>query len=212
MKKILAIAVAALMTVALCISASALHHTSPDQILAGSDGHDLASVGGNNAAGTDIGAITEESFYFWGWHSTEVEGGIVEFGYRYGDVTVLGSPKFYHDNSNDAGKADNDTIASQCGGVGESVRFRIEVPVLKGEQEVVAVVKLADGTVEDMWTVKYSAENGRTLADITPKADDPAPADPTPADNPGTADASVIAIAAVACIALAGVVVAKKVK
>ena len=132
MKKILAIAVAALMTVALCISASALHHTSPDQILAGSDGHDLASVGGNNAAGTDIGAITEESFYFWGWHSTEVEGGIVEFGYRYGDVTVLGSPKFYHDNSNDAGKADNDTIASQCGGVGESVRFRIEVPVLKG--------------------------------------------------------------------------------
>ena len=33
-----------------------------------------------------------------------------------------------------------------------------------------------------------------------------------PADNPGTADASVIAIAAVACVALAGVVVAKKVR
>lgn len=208
MKKILAIAVVALMTVALCISASALHHTSPDQILAGSDGHDLASVGGNNAAGTDIGAITEESFYFWGWHSTEVEGGITEFGYRYGDVTVLGSPKFYHDNSNDAGKADNDTIASQCGGVGESVRFRIEVPVLKGEQEVVAVVKLADGTVEDMWTVKYSAENGKTLEDITPVTDDPE----TPAENPKTADASIIAITAVACVALAGVVVAKKVR
>ena len=211
MKKILAIAVVALMTVALCISASALHHTSADQVMAGSDGHDLASVGNNNAAGTELGAITEESFFIWGWHSTEVEGGITEFGYRYGDVTVLGSPKFYHDNSTDAGKADNDTIASQCGGVGESVRFRIEVPVLKGDQEVVAVVKLADGTVEDMWTVKYSAENGKTLEDITPKADDPAPVDPTPS-NPDTADASVIAIAAVACIALAGVVVAKKVR
>ena len=33
-----------------------------------------------------------------------------------------------------------------------------------------------------------------------------------PADNPGTADASVIAIAAVACVALAGVVVAKKIR
>ena len=211
MKKILAIAVVALMTVALCISASALHHTSADQVMAGSDGHDLAAVGNNPVAGTELGAITEESIVVWGWHSTEVEGGITEFGYRYGDVTVLGSPKFYHDNSNDAGKQDNDTIASQCGGVGESVRFRIEVPVLKGEQEVVAVVKLADGTVEDMWTVKYSAENGKTLEDITPKADDPAPTDPTPS-NPDTADASVIAIAAVACIALAGVVVAKKVK
>ena len=211
MKKILAIAVVALMTVALCISASALHNTSADQILAGSDGHDLAAFGNNDKAGTDLGAITEESFFFWGWHSTEVEGGIVEFGYRYGDVTVLGSPKFYHDNSDAAGKQDNDTIASQCAGVGESVRFRIEVPVLKGDQEVVAVVKLADGTVEDMWTVKYSAENGKTLADITPKADDPATPGTTPS-NPDTADASVIAIAAVACIALAGVVVAKKVK
>ena len=40
-------------------------------------------------------------------------------------------------------------------------------------------------------------------------ADDP---DDTPADNPGTSDAAVIAIAAVACLALAGVVVAKKVR
>ena len=36
--------------------------------------------------------------------------------------------------------------------------------------------------------------------------------EPAPAENPSTADASVITIAAVACIALAGVVVAKKVK
>ena len=203
MKKILAIAVVALMTVALCISASALHHTSADQVMAGSDGHDLAAVGNNDKENTNLGAITEESIVIWGWHSTEVEGGIDCFGYRYGDVVITDSEKYV---GNDA-----DVIASQCGGVGESVRFRIEVPVLKGEQQVVAVVKLADGTVEDMWTINYTAENGKTLEDITPKADDPAPVDPTPS-NPDTADASVIAIAAVACIALAGVVVAKKVR
>ena len=203
MKKILAIAVVALMTVALCISASALHHTSADQVMAGSDGHDLAAVGNNDKENTNLGAITEESIVIWGWHSTEVEGGIDCFGYRYGDVVITDSEKYV---GNDA-----DVIASQCGGVGESVRFRIEVPVLKGEQTVVAVVKLADGTVEDMWTINYTAENGKTLEDITPKADDPTPTDPTPS-NPDTADASVIAIAAVACIALAGVVVAKKVR
>jgi len=203
MKKILAIAVVALMTVALCISASALHHTSADQVMAESDGHDLANFGNNDTAGTDLGAITEENIIVWGWHSTEAEGGIDCFGYRYGDVVITDSEKHV---GNDA-----DVIASQCGGVGESVRFRITVPVLKGDQEVVAVVKLADGTVEDMWTIKYSAENGKTLADITPKADDPATPGTTPS-NPDTADASVIAIAAVACIALAGVVVAKKVK
>ena len=158
MKKILAIAIVAMMTVALCLSASALHHTSADQVMAESDGHDLALVGNNDKENTDLGAITEENIIVWGWHSTETEG-IDCFGYRYGDVVITDSEKYI---GNDA-----DIIASQCGGAGESVRFRITVPVLKGSQEVVAVVKLKDGTVEDMWTIKYTAENGKTLADLT---------------------------------------------
>ena len=158
MKKILAIAIVAMMTVALCLSASALHHTSADQVMAESDGHDLALVGNNDKENTDLGAITEENIIVWGWHSTESEG-IDCFGYRYGDVVITDSEKYI---GNDA-----ETIASQCGGTGESVRFRITVPVLKGSQEVVAVVKLKDGTVEDMWTIKYTAENGKTLADLT---------------------------------------------
>ena len=192
MKKILAVAVVVLMTAVLCISASALHHTSADQVMAESDGHDLASVGNNDKENTNLGAITEENIIVWGWHSTEVEGGIDCFGYRYGDVVITDSEKYVG--------GDADVIASQCGGV---------------EQQVVAVVKLADGTVEDMWTINYTAENGKSIDDIAPKADDPTPTDPGTPDtpsNPDTADASVIAIAAVACIALAGVVVAKKVK
>ena len=43
------------------------------------------------------------------------------------------------------------------------------------------------------------------------KAEDPAPAEPEP-ENPSTADASVIAVAAVCCIALAGIAAAKKIK
>ena len=114
MKKILAIAIAVVMTAALfAVSAIALHHTSADQVLAASDNHDLAGFGGNDVAGTDLGAVTEESFFLWGWHSTECEQGIVEFGYRYGDTVILGSPKFYWENGE---HADDKTIASQCGG------------------------------------------------------------------------------------------------
>ncbi len=201
MKKILAIAIAVVMTVALfAVSASALHHTSADQIMAGSDEHDLASFGNNDREGTDLGAITEEFFYAWGWHSTECENGIEKFGYRYGDTVILDSEKFIG--------GDADGIASQCGGVGESVRFKIAIPVLKGQQEVYAVVKLGDGTVEDIWRIVYSAENGKTLADLT-GGEQPGeqPGEPAP-----TSDAAIIAIAAVGCIALAVAVVAKKVK
>ena len=159
MKKILAIAIAVVMTVALfAVSASALHHTSADQIMAGSDEHDLAGFGGNDKNGTDLGAIDEEFFYAWGWYSTEVEGGIEKFGYRYGDTVILDSEKFIG--------GDADVIASQCGGVGESVRFKIAIPVLKGEQEVFAVAKLADGSLDDIWRITYSAANGKTLADL----------------------------------------------
>ena len=199
MKKILAIAIAVVMTVALfAVSASALHHTSADQIMAGSDGHDLAGFSGNDKNGTDLGAIDEEFFYAWGWYSTEVEGGIEKFGYRYGDTVILDSEKFIG--------GDADVIASQCGGVGESVRFKIEIPVLKGEQEVFAVAKLADGSLDDIWRITYSAENGKTLADIA-GGEQPGeqPGEPAP-----TSDAAVIAIASLGCIALAGVVVAKK--
>ena len=65
----------------------------------------------------------------------------------------------------------------------------------------------AEGVIKDDFTLivgtgeKDPAQQGN---------DDDTPS--TPSDNPNTADAAVIAIAVVACVALAGVVVAKKIK
>ena len=73
---------------------------------------------------------------------------------------------------------------------------------------------LPAGEVIDIAWVAVFADENDAKAYTGPKEGEPtAPIDnPTPPDTPGTADASVIAIAAVACIALAGVVVAKKVR
>ena len=173
MKKFLAIMIVVVMTAALCVSASALHHTSADQVMAGSDGHDLASFGGNNKDGTELGTITETEFIAWGWYSTEVEGGIVEFGYRYGEAVTLGSEKFIG--------GDAETIAAQCGGVGESVRFKVTVPVVKGDNvEVAIVASLADGTLDDIWLISYSAENG---IDYPEQPEETQPEDTQPEDT-----------------------------
>ncbi|MBR6920906.1 MAG: hypothetical protein IKH51_01805 [Clostridia bacterium] len=162
MKKIISAIITVLVISALCITASATEAMSADQILSGYDNHDLAKFGENDPQNTDLGDIFEETIILWGWYSTEVDGGITEFGYRYGDALFLGSPKFYYgEDADENGKIDDEGIARIAGGKGESVRFRIEIPVVKGEDiEVVGVVKLADGSVNDMWRVIYSSDEG----------------------------------------------------
>lgn len=80
--------------------------------------------------------------------------------------------------------------------------YTIKVNVKKGEN----TIKFVQGV--DPWGNGNESGNGWRvdIATLTFTLPEGAPV------NPGTADASVIAIAAVACIALAGVVVAKKVK
>ncbi|MBO4423778.1 MAG: hypothetical protein J5879_10075 [Clostridia bacterium] len=160
MKRIITLITVLVLIFALSVGAEAV--MSADQVLAGSDRRDLAKFGSNDPENTDLGDIYEEAFILWGWYSTDVEGGIVEFGYRYGDAVFLGSPKFrYGEGAGENEKRDDEAVAAICGGKGESVRFRIEVPVVKGEDiEAVGVVKLADGSVVDMWRVVYSAEEG----------------------------------------------------
>ena len=162
MKKIISAIITVLVISALCITASATEAMSADQILSGYDNHDLAKFGKNDPQNTDLGDIFEETIILWGWYSTEVDGGITEFGYRYGDALFLGSPKFYYgEDADENGRADDEGVARIAGGKGESVRFRIEVPVVKGEDiEVVGVVKLADGSIKDMWRVIYSSDEG----------------------------------------------------
>ena len=211
MKKILAIAIVAIMAVALCTTAFAAEMTSFDQITtvagAGNDpSQNLGTFGGNNAAGTDLGDISEKvsagedgviAFYLWGWYTTG-DAKIVEFGYRFGDVKVLGSAKY------ETGQDVINAGAPIAGETGESSRFQIKVPVVKGENvEAFGIVKLENGEIRDIAKVTYTSTVG------VDSAAQQQGGEPT---NPGTADAAVIAIAAVACIALAGVVVAKKVK
>ena len=64
---------------------------------------------------------------------------------------------------------------------------------------------LAAGTSVNAMSVEVKTEAAE--AGGTPQQSDPAPS-----DNPGTSDASVVAIATLACIALAGVVFARKVR
>lgn len=162
MKKIISAVITVLIISALCVTASATESMSADQVMSGYDNRDLAKFGENDPQNTDLGDIYDETIILWGWYSTEVEGGIEEFGYRYGDAVFLGSPKFYFgEDSGENGKKDDEAIAKIAGGKGESVRFRIEIPVVKGEDiEVVGVVKLADGSVKDMWRVIYSSDDG----------------------------------------------------
>ena len=101
--------------------------------------------------------------------------------------------------------------------------YTIKVNVKKGEN----TIKFVQGV--DPWGNGNESGNGwrvdiAKLSITLPEASADTPADPgttdTPADpgttdeptNPATADASVIAIAAVACVALAGLAIAKKVK
>ena len=159
MKKYLSVFLAFILVSALFVSASALNMTSADQILAGSDGHDLAGFGGNNKDDTQLGFIEEDTFTAWGWYSTENESGIAGFGYEYNNIAFLNSEKYYGE--------DADIIAQQCGGVGESVRFRVEIPVIGGEDVHVDVVaEMNDGTLLNVWSITYSSNNERTLQDI----------------------------------------------
>ena len=92
--------------------------------------------------------------------------------------------------------------------------YTIKVNVKKGEN----TIKFVQGV--DPWGNGNESGNGwrvdiAKLSITLPEASADTPADPGTTDepaNPASADASVIAIAAVACVALAGAVIAKKVK
>lgn len=196
LKKIISIAAAAVILLTLQIGASAVGHTSADQVFGADGTTDLASVGNNDVTGTSLGTITDEKLTLWGWYADERK--ISEFGYRYGDSVTLGSAKYIG--------ADDATIAGQAGALGyadgESVRFRIEnIPVVKGENvELYAVAKLEDGETVDIWRLTYSSENGIDMPGATPATPDTNGAESSGnAENPQTADASVTA-AAFACV------------
>lgn len=213
MKKIISAASVILLFAVFAIGTLAVGHTSADQVF-GADGlTDLAAVGNNDITGTDLGTINDDKITLWGWYADEQK--ITEFGYRYGDKTTFGSVKY-------TGGGDDAVIAEQAGKLGyadgESVRFRIEnIPVMKGENvELYAVAKLADGSSVDIWRLTYTSENGMEMQGSTNNTQNQnnsgTTGGSTGTNNPKTADATVLSVAAIGCLALAATVIIKKIK
>ena len=217
MKKIISVFVLILLSATLTLGAFAVGHTSADQVFGADGSTDLAAVGNNDITGTSLGTITDDKITLWGWYADEQK--ITEFGYRYGDKVTLGSAKY-------TGGGDDAVIAEQAGKLGytdgESVRFRIEnIPVVKGDNvELYAVAKLADGSMVDIWKLTYTSATGivmpggeesdtQTTDSGTETTGGNATAKPT---NPKTADTTIISVAAAGVIALAGVMMIKKIK
>ena len=218
MKKIISAALAVLFSAVLALGAFAVGHTSADQVFGADGSTDLASVGNNDMTGTSLGTITDDKITLWGWYADEQK--ITEFGYRYGDKVTLGSAKY-------TGGGDDAVIAEQAGKLGytdgESVRFRIEnIPVVKGDNvELYAVAKLADGSTVDIWKLTYTSASGIVMpgggedsgTQTTDSGTETTGGNTTakPA-NPKTADTTIISVAAAGVIALAGVMIIKKIK
>jgi hypothetical protein len=116
-------------------------------------------------------------------------GTIGEFGYRIDDG------KNVFDASYAASRPDVQEAFGVDATVADGFEMTIDISkVAKGDHTITFVVKASDGNVFDMGSYDFTSTYEG------------------PDENPGTADASVIAIATVACIALAGVVIAKKVR
>jgi hypothetical protein len=134
-----------------------MDHASADQIF-GSDGKDLAKVGGNDPKGTDLGDITDktETLTLWGWYAATEN--IVEFGYRFdGEDAVLGTAKYPTEQAViDAAKNPDVVGADMAPHTKDASRFRIEnIPARDGKVTLYGVAKLESGEIVDIWKVTY---------------------------------------------------------
>ena len=210
MKKIFAIVIVAALALSLCIGASA--RLNIDRIF----------VNANTLAeGTDVkdGAQIEinggDKLYILGWAFGE-ESNLKEIVYSLDDGDDVACPDNYRDRTDVAGVLGVEADLCLHGGFGHDTAEEggmLELPGVgkKGGTYVLHITAIYnDGTRESNdYTLVVSGDAAEGADDT--KAEDPG-ATTGAEQNPATADASVIAIAAVACIALAGVVVAKKVK
>ena len=208
MKKILAIAIVVVMTVALCLTASAIHNAedttavwmnkdqfniSWDTLYVNGVSHmDLGwgadgSANGKLADHQPLSGADIDTFTIRGWAGLK-DGKVAVWGYRVNEGTAVFDETFT--------KPTEDAVI----GAGGDSRFEIVVPVNKATAPTLITAVAKDEAGNEYDFIEFSL-NGQYTA---------APDQPDQPDNPGTADAAVIAIAAVACIALAGVVVAKK--
>lgn len=208
MKRIKAIVFAVVMTVVLCVSASATVNIDRLSI----NKNTLGEMMGNDINGDTLTIAKGDKVYILGWAFNGTSH-LKEIVY-----TSDGALKKCEDNY-----IDRPGLAGALGqGDLEDLEIHAGIGSNEAAMEPLGLDELGDGTYA--MSIKAIYEDGTeelykefTLAVGTGvKAEDPTPTGPTPADptpdNPPTAAAAVIAAAAVACMALAGIVIPKKVK
>ncbi len=213
MKKILAIAIVAVLTVALCVYASA-----DDTITV-----DLSDATGNIDVQIVDGKVVCTTNGADPWVSIPVDNiDTNEYGFftvRYSATKEVGSNNTYlmdtEKNPNYSG-TEGTWHGHGMGGTADGAvhektyEIAVDFPAMVGTT-LTGVRFTCCGETDGVFTVE-----SLVFSKEAPKAETPSepsePTQPSEPTNPGTADASVIAIAAVACVALAGVVVAKKVR
>ena len=226
MKKILAIALAAVMTLA--VLAVAVNAEAEPALLITAD--QIAAEGNQKSAGVATVELVSDEGGFARITSagddpwimitpvptTKVENKYATFKYRTSSTVTLGI-EVYTEIAEPHASAGADAFQNDGQWHTAVIDLSTAQDQWKGNISRIDPMNAAGlpaGEVIDIAWVAIFADENDAKAYTGPNEGEPAaPSDnPTPADNPGTADASVIAIAAVACVALAGVVVAKKVR
>ena len=203
MKKILAVAIVAVMAVVLCVSASAasLVNHSFDTIYVNDIDNPVVN-NGQAKAWSEENPIDAEitKLRVRGWAHVD-ESTIAAFGYKVDDGEGVFSADYIFD------RPDVQAAFQVAADVANGFDITLDLAnVGKGAHTITILVKAADGDVIEVTDFQVTQQlEGDGSGDVSGT---PAPV----TTNPTTGDAAVIAIAAVAVVALAGVVVAKKVK
>ena len=203
MKKLLAAAVITVMMFALCLSASATVNIDRLSI----NKNTLGEMAGNDIVDDTLTIAKGDKVYILGW-AFNAESNLKEVVY-----TLDGVTKKCEDNY-----MDRPGLAAAIGHAGlENLEAHAGIGTNEAAMEILGLDTLDDGTYAMSIKAIYEDGSEELYKEFTlvvgtgVKAEDPAPAEPEP-ENPSTADASVIAVAAVCCIALAGIAAAKKIK
>ena len=201
MKKILAVAIVAIMTVALCISASATLNI--DRIFID---HNVMA-GGEDVKGSAITINAGQKLFILGW-AANPDGKLIEIVYTVDGGADVKCPDNYRDRADVVSAG----IAAADGGA--HAGFGHDTEEEGGLLELTGIDKLNGGTYQIAIKAVYANDAAPDLYEFTLTVEGELPAEQTeqPSENPPSGDAAIIAIAAVGCVALAGVVVAKKVR
>ena len=196
MKKILAVAIVAVMAVALCVSASANLNIDRNFVNV-----NVMTEGTDVQANDPIEINAGDKMYILGWAYGE-ESNLKEIVYNLDGGADVTCPDNYRDRTDVAGVLGVDASLCMHGGFGHDTAEE------GGLLELTGIDKLAAGSyvlsikaVYNDGTSEAKDFNLKVVGDGSAKT-----------DSPKTADAAVVAVAAVAVVALAGVVVAKKVR